>query len=113
MSDLLVPLSGGPISVTYQRVKLSELRTKPSADLAQVCRGGSVTVCHRNRPIARLVPLGDQTGGLKVREAIDPKGSLPQRRIKLKKQVDVVELLCQELADRLRPISRRTLSFAL
>ena len=81
-------------------MKVSELRARLSAYLALVRTGASVTVCHRNTPIARLVPVGDETGGLRVREAIDPKGTLPQRRIKLKKQADVVELLRQERADR-------------
>ncbi len=44
--------------------------------------------------------MGDQAGGLKVREAIDPKGPLPQKRIKLDKPVDVVEILRTDRADR-------------
>ena len=83
-----------------QTVKVSELKAKLSGYLAHVRGGGTVTVCDRKTPIARLVPMGDQAGGLRVREAIDPKGPLPQRRIRLKKQVDVVELLRADRADR-------------
>lgn len=86
--------------VMSQVVKVSELKAKLSAYLAQVRRGGTVTVCDRKTPIARLVPVGDQTGGLRVREAIDPVSRLPRQRIKLKKQVDVVEILRTDRADR-------------
>ena len=79
--------------------KVSELKAKLSGYLAHVRGGGTVTVCDRNTPIARIVPIGDQLGGLKVREAIDPKGPLPKRRVKLKKQIDVVELLCADRDD--------------
>ena len=83
-----------------ETVKVSELKARLSGYLARVRAGGTVTVCDRKTPIARLVPIDDQAGGLKVREAIDPKAPWPRRRIKLKKQVDVVELLCADRADR-------------
>lgn len=86
--------------VMSQAVKVSELKAKLSGYLAQLRRGGTVTVCDRKTPIARLVPVGDQTGGLIVREAIDPEGPLPRRRIRLKKRVDVVEMLCADRANR-------------
>lgn len=83
-----------------ETVKVSELKARLSGYLARVRAGGTVTVCDRKTPIARLVPIDDQAGGLKVREAIDPKAPWPRRRIRLKKQVDVVELLCADRADR-------------
>ena len=86
--------------VMSQAVKVSELKAKLSGYLAQVRRGGTVTVCDRKTPIARLVPVVDQTGGLIVREAIDPESPLLWRRIKLKKQVDVVEMLRADRTNR-------------
>ena len=83
-----------------QTVKASELKAKRSGYLVQVRNGGTVMVCDRGTPIARLVPVGDPAGGLRVREAIIPRGPLPRRRIKLKKQVDVVEFLRSDRAER-------------
>ena len=81
-------------------VEVSELKAKLSGYLASVRGGGTVTVCDRKTPIARLVPVGEQAGGLSVRDAIDPKAPWPRRRITLKNQVDAVELLCADRADR-------------
>lgn len=84
----------------YEGVKVSELKAKLSGYLAQVRRGGTVTVCDRKTPIARLVPAEDQSGGLSVREAIDSESPLPRQRIKLTRQVDVVEILRADRAGR-------------
>lgn len=73
--------------------KVSELRAQLSAYLADVRKGETVTVCDRKTPIARFVPVNDNAGGIKVREAIDA-GSLPVGPgIGLKKRIDVVRLL--------------------
>ena len=79
---------------------MSELKARLSWYLAQVRSGGTVTVCDRKTPIARLVPVGDQAGGLVVREAIDPEGLPLRGGIKLKKRIDVVALLRADRADR-------------
>lgn len=67
--------------------------------LAQLRSGGTVTVCDRKTPIARIVPVDGDAGGLDVREAIDPAGLPEQQRIKLKKRIDVVALLRSDRAD--------------
>lgn len=86
-----------------ETVKVSELKARLSWYLAQVRSGGTVTVCDRKTPIARLVPVDDQAGGLVVREAIDPDGLPLPGCIKLKKRIDVVALLRADRADRGRP----------
>ena len=69
------------------------LKAKLSGYLAQVRRGATITVCDRHTPIARLVPVKDDAGGLEVREPT-VAGDLPTARgITLRKQIGVVALL--------------------
>ena len=75
-----------------QTAKVSELKAKLSAYLAQVRRGATITVCNRKTPIAQLVPVGGNARGLEVREPTDAN-ALPTARIKLKARIDVVALL--------------------
>ncbi len=72
---------------------VSELKAKLSAYLAQVRRGATITVCDRRTPIARLVPLEGDTGGLEVREPIEADALPIAPGITLRKQIDVVALL--------------------
>lgn len=77
-------------------VKVSELKAKLSGYLSDVRRGETVTVCDRQTPIARLVPLDDRLDGLDVREP-DEAVSLPEGlSIRLRQRVDVVALLRDE-----------------
>ena len=77
-------------------VKVSELKAKLSAYLAQVRRGETVTVCDRRTPIAKLVPVDDDPGGIEVREPIDARGLPAAPRIPLRKRMDVLSLLRDE-----------------
>ena len=72
---------------------VSELKAKLSAYLAQVRRGATITVCDRQTPIARLVPLEGDAGGLEVREPIEADALPIAPGITLRKQIDVVALL--------------------
>ena len=76
-----------------QTAKVSELKAKLSSYLAQVRRGATVTVCDRQTPIAQLVPVDRDAGGLEVREPIDANALPTAQRIKLRKRIDVVALL--------------------
>ena len=76
-----------------QTAMVSELKAKLSGYLAQVRRGATITVCDRQTPIARLVPLENDAAGLEVREPTDP-GSLPAAPgITLRRPIDVAALL--------------------
>ena len=77
-----------------QTAMVSELRARLSGYLAQVRRGATITICDRQTPIARLVPLEDDAGGLEVREPT-AAADLPigPGIITLGKQIDVVALL--------------------
>ncbi len=76
-------------------VKVSELKAKLSAHLAEVRSGETVVVCDRKTPIARLVPVDDPTSeGLRVEPA---KGPLPSLRavpkVRLHRKINVVAVL--------------------
>jgi prevent-host-death family protein len=78
-----------------KHVKVSELKAKLSARLAEVRAGETVVVCDRDTPIARLVPVDEvTTAGLRIEPA---KGPLPSLRtlpkVRLRHKVDVVALL--------------------
>jgi prevent-host-death family protein len=81
--------------------KVSELKAKLSAYLAEVRRGGTVVVYDRTTPIARLVPFQKDVDDLVVIDESAPPADL--RRIKgvrPKKQVDVDRLLRELRKDR-------------
>ena len=80
-----------------QVVKVSELKAGLSGYLARVRRGETVTVCDRQTPIAKLVPVEDDPGGIEVRELLDARGLPAAPRIALRRRIDVLSLL---LADR-------------
>ena len=76
-----------------QTAMVSELKAKLSGYLAQVRRGATITVCDRQTPIAKLVPLESDAGGLEVREPT-VAGDLPTAPgITLRKETDVLTLL--------------------
>ena len=79
---------------------MSELKAKLRSYLAKVHGGRTVAVFDRKTPIARLVPVGDESGRLVVREAIDPEGLPLPGCIKLKERIDVVALLRVDRASR-------------
>ena len=83
-----------------QTAKVSELKAKLSGYLAQVRRGATVTVCDRQTPIAQLVPVVGDVGGIEVREPTDASALPAAPRITLKKGVDIVALLRADRDDR-------------
>ena len=83
-----------------QTAKVSELKAKLSAYLAQVRRGATVTVCDRQTPVAQLVPVAGDVGGLEVREPTDGSALPAAPRIALKKRVDILALLRADRDDR-------------
>jgi len=59
----------GHIVVMEKRVKVAELKAQLSAHLRTVRRGGTLTVCDRDTPVARLVPFRSDKEVLEVRKA--------------------------------------------
>jgi prevent-host-death family protein len=83
------------------RAKVSELKAKLSAYLAEVRGGGSVVVYDRSTPIARLEPYQEDTGALAVVEAIDPPAALRKiKGVRPKRPIDADKLLRELRADR-------------
>lgn len=80
--------------MVMKTAKVSELKARLSAYLAAVRRGETVVVCDRNTPIARLIPYQDHRDGFTVGQPARPTSDLEKvRPVKLKRPVDVVDLL--------------------
>ncbi|MBI4473929.1 MAG: type II toxin-antitoxin system prevent-host-death family antitoxin [Acidobacteria bacterium] len=81
--------------------KVSELKAKLSAYLAEVRNGGTVVVYDRNTPVARLVPFHEDEDDLVIIEASAPPSELKKiRGVRPKKPVDVDRLLADLRKDR-------------
>ena len=81
--------------------KVSELKAKLSAYLAEVRGGGTIVVYDRKTPIARLVPFQEEDDGLIVIEASAPPAELKRiKGVRPKKPIDVDKLLAELRRDR-------------
>src|SRR5206468_5267764 len=63
-------------NVVMSTAKVSELKAKLSAYLAEVRSGGTVVVYDRSTPIARLVPFQEEPDDLVIIEASAPPAQL-------------------------------------
>ena len=82
------------------RVKVSELKARLSAYLAEVRAGGEVLVCDRDTPVARIVPVND-VDDLSIIPASSPPSSLKKMTgVQPKAPVDVDRLLSELRRDR-------------
>lgn len=83
------------------RAKVSELKARLSAYLAEVRQGGMVVVYDRATPIARLVPFKEEGDDLVVIEESSPPADLKRLRgVPPKKPVNVDKLLSELRQDR-------------
>jgi prevent-host-death family protein len=83
------------------RAKVSELKAKLSAYLAEVRSGGSVIVYDRATPIARLIPFQEEKDDLVIIENSASPGELKRiKGVRPKKPVDVNGLLAELRKDR-------------
>lgn len=83
------------------RAKVSELKARLSAYLADVRAGGEVLVCDRSTPIARLVPIDVGTDDIRVIAESAPPASLKKiAGVRPRGPVDVDALLRQLRQDR-------------
>ncbi len=84
-----------------KRAKVSELKARLSAFLADVRRGETVIVCDRNTPIARLVPIEEDRDGFRIEPASRPPEALRGlRAVELRREVDLEALLRDSRAQR-------------
>ncbi len=84
-----------------KRVKVSEVKARLSAYLAEVKRGETITVCERQTAIARLVPYEEEDSEFKVRNAAEPLTNLGKiRPVRLKKRINADRVLKETRGDR-------------
>jgi prevent-host-death family protein len=83
------------------RVKVSELKSRLSAYLADVRAGGEVLVCDRTTPIARLVPVDEGAADLVIVPESMPPASLKKvAGVRPRGPVDIDRLLREQRRDR-------------
>lgn len=83
------------------RAKVSELKARLSAYLAEVRAGGEVLVCDRATPIARLIPVVDSADDLQIIPATASPATLKKIiGVRPKGRVDVDALLAELRRDR-------------
>ena len=88
-------------NMVMRTAKVSELKAKLSAYLAEVRAGGRVVVYDRNTPIAELVPFQQDEDDLVIIEASAPISELRKLKgVRPRKRVDVDKLLQELRADR-------------
>jgi len=79
-----------------KQVNVSALKARLSSFLSEVRAGETVLVCDRRTPIARLVPIEDEDDDFRIDPPSSPVRPLQQiSRVRLRKKVDLVELLRQ------------------
>ncbi len=78
---------------SMKRTKVSDLKAHLSEYLAEVRAGGSLVVCDRTTPIARVLPY-DEQDTLQIREPARPLADLAAvTGVKPRKPIDLVALL--------------------
>jgi prevent-host-death family protein len=84
-----------------KKAKISQLKAQLSSYLADVRKGDTLLVCDRATPIARLVPLEEESEDLKIRESAKPISELRKiRPVKLRKNADIITILNEIRGDR-------------
>lgn len=85
-----------------RRVRITELKDQLSRYLREVERGGEVEVTDRNRPIARIVPVGSSVGdAVEVLPPKRPFSSIRRKRYRRAEwDVSSTELLLEERQQR-------------
>ena len=84
-----------------KKTKVSELKSKLSAYLADVRRGETIIVCDRNTPIARIVPFEDGVDDFKIDEATRPWTDVKKiKGVHSSKPINVDKLLREMRGDR-------------
>jgi prevent-host-death family protein len=81
---------------SMKKAKVSELKARLSSYLADVRKGDILVVCDRATPIARLVPMEEEAGKLKIFEAVRPLSELDEiRPVRPRKKIDINKILSE------------------
>ena len=81
-------------NMTMKKAKVSEVKARLSAYLAEVRNGDIVIICNRATPIAQLAPLDRKMDDLKIQEASRPANEIfLVPAVRLRKRVNVDRIL--------------------
>jgi prevent-host-death family protein len=84
-----------------KHAKVSELKARLSAYLADVRKGETVLVSDRRTPVARLVPVGHRPHGIVIERARRPVKDLRHLRgVTLRRRADVDKVLRESRDER-------------
>lgn len=79
-----------------KKAKVSEVKARLSAYIAEVRSGDTVVICDRSTPIAQLVPLDPKVDELKIQAASKPASEISRgRAVRLRKRVNVDKMLSE------------------
>lgn len=82
--------------MVMKKAKVSEVKARLSAYLADVRSGDTVVICDRSTPIAQLVPLDREPDELRIQEASKPASEISRGRpVRLRKRVNVDRILSE------------------
>ena len=80
---------------------ISQLKARLSSYLEEVRRGGTIVVCDRKTPVARLVPYAEDRDTFRVEPATRPVRDLKKLRgVKPRHPVNIDRLLQESREDR-------------
>ena len=83
------------------RAKVSDLKARLSAYLAEVRGGGEVLVYDRATPIARLVPFEEERDDIQLIAELSPPATLKRLKgVRPRKSINVDKLLTELRQDR-------------
>lgn len=82
--------------MAMKQTNVSGLKARLSEYLAAVRNGETVVVHDRRTPIARLVPVDEQSEDLRITDPIGPITGLTIKPPRLRRRIDVVRLLREQ-----------------
>lgn len=83
-------------NMVMKRAKVSEVKARLSAYIAEVRSGDTVVICDRSTPIAQLVPLDPKVDELRIQAASKPASEISMgRAVRLRKRINVDKMLSE------------------
>jgi len=88
-------------NMTMIKAKVSEVKARLSAYLAEVRNGDTVVICDRSTPIAQMVPLDVKADDVRIQEASRPLNDISRLpAVRLRKRINVDRILMEERGGR-------------
>ena len=87
--------------MTMKKVKVSEVKARLSAYLAEVRNGDTVVICDRSTPIAQMVPLDVKADDVQIEDASRPLSDISRfPAVRLRKRTNLDRILSEERGGR-------------